>query len=177
MDHASSGAEPPAVEPAVLEPRLDGARFWGAEIDTRFRVLAVTLEPAAHHAPAGADGGDRRLQLLLHPVSTILASLRSRQDGGWTLLEFSDEQLVDVSAALGGAEVRLPLFGAPEPAPDTWGPRFSLEGRSTVGDGVTSSLTLRIEHEDLALDLFARFDVLNVSDVQGRPVDPAPAGG
>lgn len=173
-----------------LEPVLDGAGLLGLELDTRYRVLAVTLEPARERYPWGAPGGgvvvvDRRVQLLLSPISTILGSLRRVGAGeGSTRTEvytFTDEQLVDVASAFDGAPVGGPLFGRPEPRPGSWGPEWSLQGRSSAGDGTTDTITISVRHADgageLALDLFARFDELRVRDPQGTDLfraGPAP---
>ncbi|MFA9445195.1 hypothetical protein [Egicoccus sp. AB-alg6-2] len=143
-----------------------GARLWGLELEPRYRVLAVTLElTEAAHPRDGVE--DRRVQLLVHPVSTILASLRSVGEEGRRLHTFEDSQLVDVAAAVGGAEVTSPLFGRPEPRPGTWGPQFSLEGRSTAPDGTRHTLTIVVRTDDLELDLFARFDVMELKDPHG----------
>jgi hypothetical protein len=151
---------------ATLEAVLDGAALWGMELDPRYRVLAATFEPvAANHA--WGETSDRRLQVLCHPVSTILASLRRDHDGGRELLAFTEEQLVDVVAAFDGAPVSTPLFGQPEPRPGTWGPRFSVEGRSTAPDGTSRTLTVSLRHEELSLDVFARFDDIDLKGPDG----------
>jgi hypothetical protein len=159
--------QPSAVDLAALERVLEGAAFWGAELDTRYRVLAVTVEPTAQRYPWG-DAADRRIQVLCHPVSTILASLRRSGPDGRALLEFTEPQLVDVAAALGGAPLQGRVFGRPEPRPGEWGPQFSLQGRSTAGDGTAATLTLQLAQDDLTLDLFARFDVADLKDATGR---------
>ena len=159
--------EGPRVDPPALEPVLDGARLWGVELDTRFRVLAATFEPDAGRF-AWDHIDDRRIQLLCFPVSTILASLRRESDGQRAVLEFDAEQLLDVVAAFDGARVEGPLFGQPEPQPGSWGPQFSLHGRSTAPDGVRHTLTVALRHEDLALDVFARFDELQLTDAAGE---------
>ena len=164
---AGSGAGAGRRELAALETVLDGAALWGLELDTRFRVLAGTFEPAAERYPWG-EVADRRIQVLWFPVATILASLRREVDGERQLLSFGEEQLVDVVAALGGAPVAAPLFDQPEPTTGAWGPQFSLEGRSTAPDGTTRSITLRARTDELWFDLFARFDELELKDARGR---------
>jgi hypothetical protein len=150
-----------------LEGALAGARLLGAELEPRYRVLAVTLEVAA--GPDGWElGDDLRVQLLCHPVSTILASLRRESGTARELLAFDEAQLVDVVAALDDPVVQPPLFGRSEPRPGEWGPRFCLEGRSTAPDGVTRTLTLEVAASDLSFQLFARFDLLELKDSAGR---------
>lgn len=155
---------------AALEHAFDSAALWGLELDSKFRVLAATLEPTPERYAWADDGGavdDRRVQLLCFPVSTILGSLRRESDEGRELLEFSEEQLVDVVAAFDGARVSSPLFGQPEPRPGQWAPRFSVQGRSSAPDGTRRTITLSLRHDDLALDLFARFDDLELKGPDG----------
>lgn len=180
---------------AALDAVLDGAALLGLELDTRYRVLAATLEPTADRYPwgrgtAGVAILDRRVQVLVSPVSTILGSLRRRvptDDGGRTeVYTFTDEQLVDVVGAFDGAPVEGPLFGRPEPRPGSWAPEWSLQGRSTAGDGVANTITVSVRHDDgageLALDVFARFDEVLVRDPFGNdlfgtdPPDPLGLG-
>jgi hypothetical protein len=172
----------------ALGSALAGARLLGLELDTRYRVLALTVEPDGSDGPegSGTEGGevDARRQLLVSPVSTVLASLRRSPGDGQPVhvLTFTDDQLVDVAAAFGGASLEAPLFGRPEPRPGSWAPAWSLEGRSTAGDGVGRTLTVRVRTDDgpgeLALDLFARFDEVLVRDADGRDLQRiGPRGG
>jgi hypothetical protein len=174
------GVEQPVTTLAQLDAVLDGAALLGLELDTRYRVLAATLEPTRDRYPWGSGGDsvvvvDRRVQLLLSPVSTILGSLRRRVATGegerTEVYTFTDEQLVDIAGALDGAPVIGPLFGRPEPRPGSWAPEWSLEGRSTAGDGITHTVTVSARSDDgageLALDLFARFDEVLVRDPRG----------
>lgn len=155
----------------VVEQRLDGAAVLGIELEPKFRVLGLTLEPTVETTTAhGEDVGDRRLQLACFPVSTILGSLRQSTADGITVLRFSEAQLVDVVAAFDGASLSSPIFGRPEPRPGSWAPTFSLEGRSTAPDGVTATITVSLRRDDLALDLFARFDEWRLLDATGEPV-------
>jgi hypothetical protein len=158
----------------ALEAVLDGAALLGLELDTRYRVLAATLEPTAERY-AWASGGevaDRRVQLLVSPVSTILGSLRRLREGRTEVYTFAEEQLVDVVAAFDGAPVEPPLFGRPEPRPGSLAPEWSLQGRSSAPDGTARTVTLSVRHDDgageLALDVFARFDELQVRDPGGE---------
>lgn len=164
-----------------LDQALDGATLLGLELDPRYRVLAATLEPVAGRAPwETADADDRRLQLLCAPVSTILASLRRVDHGRVEVLRFAETQLVDVVAALDGPTVATPLFGRPEPRPGTWAPTWSLEGRSNAPDGTRRTLTVQVERPEadgtLELDVFARFDDVQVRDAAGRDLWSAPGG-
>lgn len=140
---------------------LTSGPLWGAEIDTRFRVLAVTVEPAAEvHPDPGA--GDRRLQLLFHPVSSVAASLVEHADDGAVVRRFDEHQLPDVVAMFGG-EVPAgdPLPTAP-PDLDGLAPRLSMRGQASTGDGTRHHLHLHVAADDLALDLWASFDEVEV---------------
>ena len=158
------------AEVARLTELLDGAAVLGAELEPTYRVLALTLEPTVERSPWG-ETGDRRVQLLASPVSTLLVSLRRvASDGKKELLTFEQDRLVDVVAALDGPAVDAPLFGRPEPRPGEWGPRFSLEGRSTAPDGTSRTLRLELAAEDLSFGLFARFDQVELRDATGQPL-------
>lgn len=163
-----------SVDLAALEAVLDGAALWGLELDPRFRVLAATFEPTAERYPWG-ETDDRRVQLLCFPVSTILGSFRRNLPLETELLSFTEAQLVDVVEAFGGAPVAAPLFAQPEPRPGLWGPRFSLEGRSSAPDGIRTTLTIAIAHEDLTLHLFARFDEVQLKAPDGTELALPPA--
>jgi hypothetical protein len=162
------------VQPSALEPVLDGAALWGLELDPRFRVLAATFEPTPARYPWPSTD-DRRIQVLCFPVSTILGVMRRQLPTTTELLSFTEQQLVDIVAAFDGAPVAAPLFAQPEPRPGLWGPRFSLEGRSTAPDGTRTTLTLLLTHEDLELRLFARFDDVALRGPEGAALE-LPAG-
>lgn len=155
---------------ARLSQVLEGAAVLGAELEPTYRVLALTLEPTQERSPWGATG-DRRVQLLASPVSTLLVSLRRvTADGTKELLTFEQDRLVDIVAALDGAQVTGPLFGRPEPRPGEWGPRFSLEGRSSAPDGTSRTLRVELAADELSFGLFARFDQVELRDAAGQPL-------
>jgi hypothetical protein len=156
----------PAGE-AALERLFDGAALLGLELDPRWRVLAVTIAPRASHHPSPSCEDDR-VQILFHPVSTVLASLRRRAGDDRQLLAFEADQLLDVVSALAGSEIRGPVLGRLEPRPGAWGPRFSLEGRSNAPDGTSRTLTLEVADDEVELGFFARFDSIDVKDATGR---------
>jgi len=166
------GDEGPAAaltddEVALLDAVLAGGALLGAELDARYRVLALTFEPSAERYAWGRPD-DRRIQVLASPVSVVLGSLRrEREDGTKELLTFTEEQLVDVVAALDGPEVHGPLFEGMEPRPGEWGPRFSFQGRSSAPDGITRRLRLEVAAADLTFGLFARFDHVEVRSPDG----------
>lgn len=157
----------PRPDRDALATVLEGAALWGMELDPRFRVLAVTLEPNPERAGMWVRTDDRRIQLLCFPVSTIIGSLRRAGPDGRELLAFSEEQLVDVAASFGGSPVAAPLFGRPEPRPGEWGPQFSLQGRSSAPDGTRQTLMVSVAEGELSLDVFARFDDLELKGPDG----------
>jgi len=136
---------------------LDGAACWGAELDTTYRVLAVTVEPKPDRHPDGAVE-DPRLQLVLHPCSQVAARL---VHAGRTIEQFSVEQLVTVVDRFDGARLSAPVVTA-DPPPLTG--ELSLEGaaRLTMRDGRTHAakfvlaahereLTLRVTYDEAEL--------------------------
>jgi len=150
---------------------IAGARCWGVELDPRYRVLGVTVEPDPLRTPGTA--GEH--QLLCFPVSVLLVSVtRPLVQGGATrmaLMTFDLDQLTAVSERFGGAMVDTDPFGHPEPRPGTWGPRYSLEGRTSAADGTRATVTLDLPSEDGArLRLFARFDDAELRDAARRVV-------
>jgi hypothetical protein len=153
-----------------LEQLLDRAAWLGAELEPRYRVLALTVEPDTARSPWLEE--DARVQVLCHPVSTILASLREEGEST-SILSFEDEQLLDVVSALDGAPLTVARFDQGEPRPGEWGPRFSLEGRSSAPDGTLHTLRLAAQRGSLTLELFARFDTVELRGPDGgpRPLD------
>lgn len=145
-----------------LRELLRAGPVWGAEIDTRFRVLAVTVEPSAEVHPR-PDVADRRLQVLFHPVGTIAASLlQDDEDGQPVILQFREDQLPDVVSALGGAVPAEDPLPASLPDLDTLTDRLSMRGAARTGDGTTHHLHLALASDDLHLDLWASYDVVEV---------------
>ncbi len=154
---------------AHLGEVLGRSQLWGLELEPRYRVLAVTLELAPEDGPWPL-GDDRRVQLLCHPVSTILGSLRRYDTGEAQVVTFEVEQLVEVAAAFGGSTLTAPVFGRPEPRPGQWGPRFSLEGRSSAPDGRTRTVSIEVADAAARLEVFVRCDTLEVRDATGQPL-------
>ena len=142
-----------------------GARCWGIELDPRYRVLAVTIEPDPLRTPGTA--GEH--QLLCFPVSVLIVAVTRPviEEGAsrTALVTFELDQLTSVSERFAGATIDAPPFGLPEPRPGAWGPRHSLEGRTSAGDGTRGTLSLDLATEDGArLRLFARFDDAEIRD-------------
>ena len=144
---------------------ISGARCWGIELDARYRVLAVTVEPDPLRAPGTA--GEH--QLLCFPTSVLLVAVTrpvvEDDEARTALMTFDMDQLTAVSERFAGASIDGDAFGRPEPRPGTWGPRYSLEGRSSAADGTRATLTLDLATEDGSrLQLFARFDDAELRD-------------
>ena len=144
-----------------LRALLRSGPVWGAEIDIRFRVLALTVEPepALRPDPQASDG---RVQVLLYPVSAVAASLVEHADDGAVVRRFDEDQLPDVVALFDGATTTTdPLVDRPADL-DALAPRLSMRGQASVGDGILHHLHLRLEEGDLSLDLWASFDEVEV---------------
>jgi hypothetical protein len=163
---------------SALAAVVAGARCWGIELDARYRVLALTIEPDPLRTPGTAG----MHQLLCFPVSVLLAALTRPviEDGRerTALVTFDLEQLTAVSERLGGATIGPEPFGRPEPRPGAWGPRYSLEGRSSAADGTRTTLTIDLTSDDGArLRLFARCDDVELRDAGRRLVLGTSPGG
>jgi hypothetical protein len=152
-----------------VERLLSESRLVGMELDTRFRVLAATVEPAPGTDPRG-DVEDPRVQLLAHPVSTFLGALQRDVDGQPRLETFETEQLADVASTFAGEPLQAPVLGRPEPRPGEWGPQFSIQGRSTAPDGRSRTVTLAVSTGDAHLRIFARCDVVELRDAAGDEI-------
>ncbi len=151
----------PEVDRDQLRDLLASGPVWGAEIDIRFRVLALTVEPAADVHP-DPTRDDRRLQVLLHPISAVAASLVEDTADGPVVREFAEDQLPDVVALFdGGTTTGDPLPERPADL-DAISPRLSMRGQASVGDGIRHHLHLHLEADDLTLDLWASFDEVDV---------------
>jgi hypothetical protein len=148
-----------------IDDALAGARCWGIELDPQYRVLGVTVEPGL-----GRPGQQpETVQLLCFPVSVLLVTVTrpvSDGDGMATeLVTFDLDLLTAVSQRLAGAAIDVAAFGLPEPRPRDWGPRFSLQARTSASDGTLSTLTLDLStDEGVRLRLFARFDDVELRD-------------
>ena len=150
---------------------VGGARCWGVELEPRYRVLAVTIEPD----PLRSGGIVGEHQLLCFPVSTLLVTVTrpvGTDEGPRTaLVTFGLEDLTAVSERFAGATISATPFGHPEPRPGTWGPQHSLAGRTSAADGTRRTLLLDLDEPDGArLRLFARFDDVEVRDVARRVI-------
>lgn len=154
-------APEPGLEISSLRELLRAGPIWGAEIDTRFRVLALTVEPAPDRHP-DPDAEDRRLQVLLYPVATVAAALVQHDDDGPTVLRFEESQLPDVVAALEGPVPSGDPIPEVHPDLDAIADRLSLRGQATVGDGILHHLHLVLRADDLSLELWASFDEAEV---------------
>lgn len=151
----------------------------GVELEPGYRVLAVTVEPDLLRAPGTV--GD--LQLLCFPVSVLLVAVTRPviEEGRerTAIVTFDLDQLTTVSERFAGAFIEESPFGRPEPRPGSWGPRYSLEGRTSASDGTRRTLHLDLATDDGArLRLFARFNDAELRDAGRNRVlgtgEPAP---
>lgn len=151
-----------------IDEVLDGATCWGAELDTTYRVLALTVEPLPERHPDG-DVADRRLQLVLHPCSEVQARL---VHGGTTIEQFAVDQLVAVVDRLGGVRLSSPVVTADVP-PLTGD--LSLEGAAQpmVQDGRTHTALVHLEGEERELTLRATYDEAELRRPDGSSVSPS----
>lgn len=150
-----------------LDEVLDGAACWGAELDTTYRVLGVTVEPRPERHP-DADTDDRRLQLVLHPCSEVQARLVHVDT---TIEQFTVDQLVAVVDRLGGATLAAPVVAA-DPPPLVGD--LSLEGAAQpmVSDGRTHAALFHLEGEARELTLRVTYDEAELRRPDGSSVTP-----
>lgn len=153
-----------------IDQVLDGATCWGAELDTTYRVLALTVEPMAGRHPDG-DVDDPRLQLVLHPCSDVAARL---VHAGTTVEQFTVDQLVAVVDRLDGPRLSAPVVTADVPP---LGGDLSLEGaaRATVRDGRAHAALVHLTGEDRELVLRATYDEAELRRPDGSTVTPPTA--
>ena len=155
-----------------IDEVLDGAVCWGAELDTTYRVLALTVEPQPGRHPEDVTDPegpeDRRLQLVLHPCSEVQARL---VHDGTTIEQFGVEQLVAVVDRLGGAELSSPVVTAD--TPPLVGD-LSLEGAAQpmVQDGRTHTALVELAGEERVLTLRATYDEAELRRPDGSSIAP-----
>jgi hypothetical protein len=149
---------------------LHGAVCWGAELDTTYRVLALTVEPEPDRHPHGAVD-DRRLQLVLHPCSEVAAQLVHDAPDGRVVEQFSVDQLVTVVDRLDCPVLTAPLLRA-DPPPLVG--ELSLEGaaRATVMDGRRHAALFVLEGDERVLRLRATYDEVELRRPDGSTVAP-----
>lgn len=149
----------------ALGSLLRGALLLGLELDTRFRVLAATVEPTAPFDPGRTD---RRLQVALHPCSLFEVRLvRTAPDSAAVLERFSLEQLLDVVVALDTPAIDAVDIGG---RPPSWRD-VSLEGRSQAPDGRRHRIRFSVSDGARTLEVHATFDDVDVRMADGTQVD------
>jgi hypothetical protein len=150
-----------------LDVVLNEADFVGLAFDPVSKVATVTLMTpclAGTTAPR-----QRELQLLLHPVARLAASLRDGHvaDATAAVLPVTVEQLPAVVRSFGGQPVYgFSFFDQHDGEMAKWGNRLSLDRRDESCAGA-HSLTLFQEGLDRHLDLCLWFDDLEVLDERG----------
>ena len=151
----------------AMDRVLVGSRCWGAELDLRYRVLGVTVEPDPGAHPDGPAVDDPRLQLVLHPCNDVQARL---VHDGTTLERFGVDQLLAVVDRLDGPRITGPVLSAGGP-PLTG--ELSLEGRADVVDGRTHAARLVLDGAERRLTLRVGFDVAELRRPDGSvlPMD------
>lgn len=147
---------------------LDGATCWGAELETTYRVLAVTVEPRPERHPDG-EVEDPRLQLLLHPCSEVAARLVHDVDAA--IEQFTVEQLVQVVDRLDGPTLSAPVVTADTPPLSG---ELSLEGAAqpTVWDGRTHAALFELDGGDRRLTLRVTYDEAELRRPDGSTIAP-----
>jgi hypothetical protein len=161
-----------AAQRDLVDRLVAASPVLGADVDIRYRVLAITVEPPADLHPRGAVE-DRRLQVVVHPVGTIAAAMVDHADPTRpTVLQFDETQLSDVVAAFADTVSTVPVFPPALPDVDALGDRLSMYGTAQTGDGTASVLHVHLVQPDgaLELDVWAGFDELEVRGPDGTVV-------
>jgi len=132
------------------------ATLLGVEVDTNRHICGITLAVLALPSE-GPKRDDSRLQIILHPIGRVAASLRHGRwdDDKAQVKPFEVHRLFEVVQSFHG----LPIYGwafidTPEEAFSKWSKRLSLDWRGDP-DIVTHNLTLFQEggSPDRILDL------------------------
>lgn len=166
-----------AEQVAGLNVAFNEATVLGFEVDPRRRLAGATFSvltlPERGPAP-----DDRRVQIVLHPIGRVTASLR---DGRWDdptaeVVPFSLAELLPIVQSFGG----LALYGwefIDVPTAE-WADRLSLDWPSG-DDGLSHSITLFQDAGNRILYLCAWFDTLAIRDPRGGeiPLEAFIAGG
>ncbi len=163
----------------LIRPLLTSGPLLGAELDLQYRVLALTVEPAAGRElwAEGDDAEDQRVQILLHPIAEVAASFRERDEGGVRVLTFTPEQLVEMVAVMDDARLDGDPFPGNRPSREGWGPRASMQGSSGATDGRTHHVHLDVDSPPYRFVLHATFDDVEVRGPDGEQLfatDAAP---
>ncbi len=158
---------------------LNEADLVGVRIDAATRTATVTLlVPVLDESPAHRQ---REVQLLLHPVDRVVASLRAGcwNDRAAAVLPLTLPDLPVAVRSFGGQPIYgWDFFDVHETELARWGDRLSLDWRGGTGGG-EHPLTLFQEGHDRHLDLCLWFDDLEVLDARGLrvPLSDFVAGG
>lgn len=141
------------------------ATLLGAEVDPTSRVAGITLSVLAL-PETGPSPGDSRLQVLLHGVSRVAASLRL---GNWNdvqapMQSFELSELLCVVQSFGGcAMYGWEFFDLSAEQFESWQGKFSLDVTFDETPGQHSISLFQEGHGDRHLDLCIWF-----SDIQFR---------
>lgn len=147
-----------------IDELLDGARCWGAELDLKYRVLGLTVEPAPGRHPDG-EVDDGRLQLVLHPCNRVQGRLLHE---GSTVERFDVEQLVLVVDRLDGAVLEGPVVSS------TLAPlagELSFDGKADVPDGTRHTAAFTLVGDERTLTVRATFDEAELRRPDGSVLD------
>lgn len=156
------------TDATVWQDVLRRGEVLGAELDTDFRVLALTVAPLGDVGEWPVEGSDRRVQLALYPVGEFAAVLRRTGEQGPEVLRFSADQLPAIVALFEQAVPVEDPWPGERPNRGEWGPTMSLQGNSAAPDGRSRHLWLAFEEDDLRLDLHATFDDARLRDAEGN---------
>jgi hypothetical protein len=174
--------EPTSEQVELLNVALNEATLLGAEVETEQRAAAITLSVLSL-PEEGPPPEDPRVQLLLHPVGRVCASLRhGRWDDAEAPVEaFRIDELLAVLGRLGRHAVYgWEFFDVPEEKDFArWKDRLSLDWEAPGDEGRSHTLVLFQEADEAHLDLCFWFDdlVVHAPSHEEIPLDEFAAGG
>ena len=155
---------------AGLNIAFNESTLLGAEIVPERSLVAVTLDVLSL-PPEGPPSDDRRIQMILHPVGRVAASLRLGHwdDDDAKVVPFEAEALLSIVEGFKSAIYGWEFFDV-EAGFDNWRDRLSLDYRSG-DDGNSHSITLFQEDANRHLDLRIWFDQLQLKNPDGQELD------
>jgi len=157
---------------------LDGARLLGAELDTRYRVLGLTVDVGAHRAVAvGVSREDPRVQVVLHPIGWFRAALLVDDPEDPRIEAFTVDQLVDVVHALDGPVLGEPVLDRADARDIVNAVPASLEGTTSTVDGRGRSALIDVSSGSRRLLLAVGYDELDRRDAGGNDLPAMTAQG
>jgi len=160
------------AEKEGLGVAFNEATLLGAEVERHRQIAAITLSVLTL-PPEGPSPDDPRLQLLLHGVRRVAASLRM---GNWNDPEapvqaFQLSELLAVVQSFGGCPIYgWEFFDIADEELTKWHGKFSLDVQLSEAPAQHSLSLFQEGGRDRHLDMCFWFQELEIRSAQGNPV-------